>query len=329
MSPGVCWSGVLPAVSFGAVFYPWSGASVRALFGDSLGTGAGVSSAGWSGVSPAAPFGTLTDPASSGSLPGTPAGSIDASSDVRAEAPAVDAEFGTSRDTSTGGAAVSPASSSDRGIAEPLCATTSGGASFSVSWSAPSGVPAGGIRVALSGGISTGDLAGAPFAIPDSEPFGTPGTALDDSPVGSSFDGAKSASGARPAGAQAGASPGVRSDGECGGLLGGSAGRWARADRRAFLRGIGVSGLNPKGLLIFLALLPQFTDPDGTWPVAMQIGVLGLVFMGSCALFYLCLGTVTRTALHARPAAARHISRLSGTAMVGIGVWLLADHLVG
>ncbi|MEV6866857.1 LysE family translocator [Streptosporangium subroseum] len=102
----------------------------------------------------------------------------------------------------------------------------------------------------------------------------------------------------------------------------------AGTDWNTFLRGIGVSGLNPKGLLIFLALLPQFTDPHGAWPVAGQIGVLGLAFMATCALFYLCLGTLTRTVLHGRPAAARLISRLSGAAMIGIGVWLLTDHIL-
>lgn len=81
--------------------------------------------------------------------------------------------------------------------------------------------------------------------------------------------------------------------------------------------------------MIFLALLPQFTDPHSTWPIAGQIGVLGLAFMTSCALFYLCLGTLTRTTLHSRAAAARLISRLSGAAMIGIGAWLLIDHLVG
>jgi threonine/homoserine/homoserine lactone efflux protein len=99
-------------------------------------------------------------------------------------------------------------------------------------------------------------------------------------------------------------------------------------DWNTFLRGIGVSGLNPKGLLIFLALLPQFTDPHGTWPVAGQIGVLGLAFMATCALFYLCLGALTRTILHSRPAAARLISRLSGAAMIGIGAWLLTEHIL-
>ncbi|GIH22178.1 lysine transporter LysE [Acrocarpospora phusangensis] len=105
------------------------------------------------------------------------------------------------------------------------------------------------------------------------------------------------------------------------------AGDLAGTDWNMFLRGIGVSGLNPKGLLIFLALLPQFTDPQGAWPVAGQIGVLGLAFMATCALFYLCLGTLVRTALHHRPAAARLISRLSGAAMTGIGAWLLVEIL--
>jgi threonine/homoserine/homoserine lactone efflux protein len=34
-------------------------------------------------------------------------------------------------------------------------------------------------------------------------------------------------------------------------------------------------------------MLPQFTDPHADWPVAGQIGVLGLVFMLSCAVVYL------------------------------------------
>jgi threonine/homoserine/homoserine lactone efflux protein len=99
-------------------------------------------------------------------------------------------------------------------------------------------------------------------------------------------------------------------------------------DWNTFLRGVGVSGLNPKGLLLFLALLPQFTDPDGAWPIAAQIGVLGLAFMTTCAVFYFCLGTLTRTVLNGRPTTARLISRLSGAAMTAIGIWLLLDHLL-
>ena len=94
-----------------------------------------------------------------------------------------------------------------------------------------------------------------------------------------------------------------------------------------FVRGFGVSGLNPKGLLIFLALLPQFTDPDMTWPISVQIGILGLLFTVTCALFYTCLGSVTRFVLRARPAAARVVGRVSGAAMIAIGITLIVERL--
>jgi threonine/homoserine/homoserine lactone efflux protein len=102
----------------------------------------------------------------------------------------------------------------------------------------------------------------------------------------------------------------------------------ARTSQATLLRGVGVSALNPKGLLLFLALLPQFTSPHGRWPLAVQLGVLGLVFMLSCGAFYLCLGSVARKTLQARPAAARVVTRFSGAAMVIIGALLLADRLI-
>lgn len=99
-------------------------------------------------------------------------------------------------------------------------------------------------------------------------------------------------------------------------------------DWNTFVRGVGVSGLNPKGLLIFLALLPQFTNPAASWPVAGQIGILGLAFIATCAIFYFILGSVARTVLHARPPIACGVSRLSGAAMIVIGAALLMDRLI-
>ena len=46
----------------------------------------------------------------------------------------------------------------------------------------------------------------------------------------------------------------------------------ARADR-AFARGFLVQGANPKALVFFTALLPQFIDPRGS--VALQVAILG------------------------------------------------------
>jgi threonine/homoserine/homoserine lactone efflux protein len=95
---------------------------------------------------------------------------------------------------------------------------------------------------------------------------------------------------------------------------------------RAVVRGFGVSGLNPKGLLLFLALLPQFTDPRGNWPVAAQIGLLGALHTANCGAGYLGVGVLARSVLRSRPDAARLTTRLSGVAMVMLGIALLAEH---
>jgi threonine/homoserine/homoserine lactone efflux protein len=98
---------------------------------------------------------------------------------------------------------------------------------------------------------------------------------------------------------------------------------------RQAAKGAGISGLNPKVFLLFLALLPQFTDPDAVWPIAAQIVVLGLVHVASCAVVYTGVGTGARRVLRARPTAARAVTRFSGTAMIVVGAVLLAEQLIG
>jgi threonine/homoserine/homoserine lactone efflux protein len=98
---------------------------------------------------------------------------------------------------------------------------------------------------------------------------------------------------------------------------------------RQALKGLGVSGLNPKVLLLFLALLPQFVRPDAPWPVAAQIVALGLVHVASCAVIYTGVGTGARRVLRTRPGVAGAITRVSGVAMVIIGVLLLVERLTG
>nr|WP_189186499.1 LysE family transporter [Streptomyces albiflavescens] len=96
---------------------------------------------------------------------------------------------------------------------------------------------------------------------------------------------------------------------------------------RAFLRGAAISGLNPKGLLLYLSVLPQFLRPAAGAPVAAQTAVLGLVHMACCAAVYLGVGVLARVVLGARPAAARAVARTSGAAMLGIGGFLLVERL--
>ena len=96
--------------------------------------------------------------------------------------------------------------------------------------------------------------------------------------------------------------------------------------RRA-ARGAGVSGLNPKALLLFCAVLPQFITHGTAWPFAAQIALLGLVHTANCAMVYTSVGTAARRVLRTRPTAAAAVTRCSGAAMIVIAVLLLAERL--
>lgn len=96
---------------------------------------------------------------------------------------------------------------------------------------------------------------------------------------------------------------------------------------RQVVKGFGISGLNPKVFLLFLALLPQFVVATAAWPVAAQILVLGLVHVVNCAVVYTGVGIGARRVLGARPAAARWVSRISGAAMIVIGTVLIAEQV--
>lgn len=100
---------------------------------------------------------------------------------------------------------------------------------------------------------------------------------------------------------------------------------WAR---RA-LTGTGVSGLNPKVFLLILVLLPQFTDPESTWPLGLQIALLGAVHLMTCATVYLAVGMGARLVLRTRPTAAKIVTRASGVAMTAIGLMLFVERIAG
>ncbi|WP_430645102.1 LysE family transporter [Agromyces sp. GXS1127] len=106
-----------------------------------------------------------------------------------------------------------------------------------------------------------------------------------------------------------------------------SARPWVR-----LLQGAGVSGLNPKGLLVLVVLLPQFTDAAGSWPIPVQLAVLGLIFVAACAAVYAVVGYGARSVLRFRPSAMRIVSRVSGAAMIVLAAVLVGEqvvHLIG
>lgn len=96
--------------------------------------------------------------------------------------------------------------------------------------------------------------------------------------------------------------------------------------RARFLRGAGVSGINPKGILLLLALLPQFVAPHG-WPAPVQMGVLGGLHLIDCAVVYVLVALAARRILRSRPRAAVVVTKVSGALMLLIGVVLLAEQV--
>lgn len=103
----------------------------------------------------------------------------------------------------------------------------------------------------------------------------------------------------------------------------------ATSARQVMLKGAGISGLNPKALLLYFSLFPQFIDPAASWPVSAQTGLLGTLHMACCAVVYLGVGLLARTVLAARPTAARVVTRTSGAMMILIGGFLLVERLAG
>ncbi|MEU1072952.1 MULTISPECIES: LysE family translocator [unclassified Streptomyces] len=103
----------------------------------------------------------------------------------------------------------------------------------------------------------------------------------------------------------------------------------SRTSTQVMLRGAGISGLNPKALLLYFSLFPQFLDPGTGWPVAAQTGLLSALHLTACAVVYLSVGVLARTVLRTRPSAARAVTRVSGAMMLGIGGLLLAECVIG
>lgn len=96
---------------------------------------------------------------------------------------------------------------------------------------------------------------------------------------------------------------------------------------RTFLQGVGTSGINPKGLLFYVALIPQFVSADAAFPVPVQSGLLGMTFVALAGLVYTVVALLSRNLLQSRPGAARAVTLASGIIMVALGAVLLGEQL--
>lgn len=99
--------------------------------------------------------------------------------------------------------------------------------------------------------------------------------------------------------------------------------------RAPFFKGLLTSGVNPKALLLYLALIPQFISPAGSWPLSVQTGALGLTHFAVSVVVYFAVALTARLLLRSRPLAARIVTACSGIIMIGLSLALIYDQFFG
>lgn len=105
-----------------------------------------------------------------------------------------------------------------------------------------------------------------------------------------------------------------------------AAGAPAQSLRSLFFKGMLANAINPKVVLFFLSFLPQFVVP-AQGNVALQLGLLGLLFTLQAAVLFGLLGYFAGAIgawLQRRPRAGLWLDRMAGTVFVGLGVKMIA-----
>ena len=101
--------------------------------------------------------------------------------------------------------------------------------------------------------------------------------------------------------------------------------RQVHEPRWLFLTGMATSVMNPKGILLFFAYLPQFVSPEAG-SVPRQLLIVGMLFTLMCGIVYgtyaLCSSAIGRR-LSSTPRFADAMRWLTGGVFVGLGLRLL------
>jgi homoserine/homoserine lactone efflux protein len=98
----------------------------------------------------------------------------------------------------------------------------------------------------------------------------------------------------------------------------------SRSSPRLFMDGLLLQLSNPKEIVFFAALLPQFIDPKGD--LVVQVLVLGITSVVIESLVLLCYGLAAgrASAVARQPRYARWTNRISGVLLIGAGSGLAA-----
>lgn len=97
--------------------------------------------------------------------------------------------------------------------------------------------------------------------------------------------------------------------------------------RGAFMQGLGTNLLNPKAIVFVTSVLPQFAR--GTWPLPVQLAVLGAVDVGIGLVVWAVLVAVGAHLARwlVRPQVQRRWQRANGVLLIVIGMLLALTHV--
>jgi threonine/homoserine/homoserine lactone efflux protein len=97
-----------------------------------------------------------------------------------------------------------------------------------------------------------------------------------------------------------------------------------KSARKAFIESITVEVLNPKTAIFFMAFLPQFVDSAASFPVWVQLAILGTmvnaIFTFAHVVCVLLAGLMTQ--VKQSTTAQKLVQRAGGTVLVGLGAHL-------
>ena len=97
----------------------------------------------------------------------------------------------------------------------------------------------------------------------------------------------------------------------------------AKSPRRAFWESVTVEVLNPKTAVFYVAFLPQFTDPAASFPIWLQLFILGTfvnIMFSSADVIAVVLADKVTAGLKRSAAAAKVARRIGGSILVALGL---------
>lgn len=98
-----------------------------------------------------------------------------------------------------------------------------------------------------------------------------------------------------------------------------------RSPRSQIIKGLLTSGTNPKALLLYVALIPQYLDSSQPLPLSLQTGLLGLTHFSVSIPVYFLVALAASALLRSRPMAARVVTLCSGIIMILLSAGLIYE----